>query len=104
MTNLALTLLQMPATSQITGIDWVVIAIYFSNRALDLTPVTRAIAIKYQLTFTHIGVFNGPDWVLLCRNGKILRDPVLYRPFPDLDDPPLLWTDDYSNLLSVLKR
>src|SRR5213082_3741033 len=30
MTNLALTLLQMPATSQITGIDWVVIAIYFS--------------------------------------------------------------------------
>ena len=30
MTNFALTLLQMPATSQITGIDWVVIAIYFS--------------------------------------------------------------------------
>lgn len=81
-----------------------VIAIHISNRAIDLTPVTRALASRYQLTFTHIGDFSGPDWVLLCRNEKILGDPVLYRPFPDLDDPPLLWTDDYSNLLSVLKR
>src|SRR3954451_10499719 len=30
MTNFALMLLQMPATSQITGIDWLLIAIYFS--------------------------------------------------------------------------
>lgn len=47
---------------------------------------------------------NGPDWVLLSRNRKILEDPVLYRPFDWSQDPPVLWTDDYSNLLTVLKR
>lgn len=81
-----------------------VIAIHISNRAVDLTPVLRAISAKYQLNFSYIGVFNGPDWVLLSRNRKILEDPILYRPFDWSQDPPVLWTDDYSNLLTVLKR
>jgi hypothetical protein len=81
-----------------------VIAVHISNRAVDLTPVLRAFAGRYQLTFTDIGSFNGPNWVLLSRNRKILEDPVLYRPFPEPNDPTVLWTDDYSNLLTVLKR
>lgn len=81
-----------------------VIAVHISNRAVDLTPVLRAFAAKYQLTFTDLGSFNGPDWFLLCRNQRILKDPKLYRPFPDSDDPTVLWTDDYSNLLSVLRK
>jgi len=81
-----------------------VIAVHISNRAVDLTPVLRAFAAKYQLTFTDLGSFNGPDWFLLCRNQRILKDPKLYQPFPDWNDPTILWTDDYSNLLSVLKR
>ena len=80
-----------------------VIAVHISNRALDLTPVLRALAAKWQLTFNHVGSFGGVDWVLLSRNAKILQDPTLYRPF-QFSDAPVLWTDDYSNLLSVLKK
>lgn len=80
-----------------------VIAVHISNRVLDLTPVLRALAAKWQLTFNHVGSFGGVDWVLLSRNGKILQDPVLYGPF-QFRDAPVLWTDDYSNLLSVLKK
>ena len=81
-----------------------VIAVHISNRSVDLTPVLRALSAKYQLTFGYVGVFNGPDWVLLSRNPNILKDPVLYRPFDWSGDAPVLWTDDYSNLLTVLKR
>ena len=80
-----------------------VIAVHISNRVLDLTPVLRALAAKWQLTFNHVGSFGGVDWVLLSRNGKVLQDPTLYRPF-HFGDAPVLWTDDYSNLLSVLKK
>jgi len=80
-----------------------VIAVHISNRVLDLTPVLRALAEKWQLTFNHVGSFGGVDWVLLSRNEKVLEDPVLYRPF-QFGDAPVLWTDDYSNLLSVLKK
>jgi hypothetical protein len=80
-----------------------VIAVHISNRVLDLTPVLRALAAKWQLTFNHIGSLGGIDWVLLSRNPKILQDPALYRPF-HFSDAPVLWTDDYSNLLSVLKK
>jgi hypothetical protein len=81
-----------------------VIAVHISNRVVDLTPVLRAASSKWQLTFNHFGSFGGVDWVLLSRNPKILQDPALYRPFDWSKDPPVLWTDDYSNLLSVLKR
>jgi hypothetical protein len=81
-----------------------VIAVNISNRVLDLTPVLRALSAKQQLTFDHFGSFGGVDWVLLSRNESILKDPVLYRPFDFSKDTPVLWTDDYSNLLSVLKK
>ena len=81
-----------------------VIAVHISNRSVDLTPVLRALSAKYHLSFNYIGTFNGPDWVLLCHNAKILEDASLYRPFDWSQDPPVLWTDDYSNLLTVLKR
>ncbi len=81
-----------------------VIAVNISNRVLDLTPVLRALSAKWGLSLNHVGSFGGVDWVLLSRNKKILEDPVLYRPFPWPKDAPVLWTDDYSNLLSVLKK
>jgi hypothetical protein len=80
-----------------------VIAVNISNRVLDLTPVLRALSAKWNLTFNLVGSFDGTSWVLLSRDQKILRDPIIYRPF-DYKDAPVLWTDDYSNLLSVLKR
>lgn len=79
-----------------------VIAVHISNRAVDLTPVLRADALRYRLTFIYIGNVNS-EWGLLCQNRKVLEDPVLYHPFV-WNEPPVLWTDDYSNLLSVLKR
>jgi hypothetical protein len=80
-----------------------VIAVNISNRVLDLTPVLRALSTRWQLGFDHIGGFNGIDWVLLSRNKALLQAPVIYRPYTFKDEP-VLWTDDYSNLLTVLKR
>ena len=79
------------------------VAVNISNRVLDLTPVLRALSAKWQLKFDHVGSFGGVDWVLLSRDKQVLEDPILYRPFP-FSDSPVLWTDDYSNLLKVLKR
>ena len=80
-----------------------VIAVNISNRVLDLTPVLRALSAKWQLAFDHVGSFGGVDWVLLSRNKQVFEDPILYRPFR-FSDAPVLWTDDYSNLLRVLKK
>ena len=80
-----------------------VIAVNISNRVLDLTPVLRALSAKWRLTFDLIGNLDGTVWVLLSRSDKILKDPAISRPF-EFKDRPVLWTDDYSNLLDVLKR
>jgi hypothetical protein len=80
-----------------------VIAVNIANRVLDYTPVLRALSAKWHLTLDDVADLNSHDWVLLAANKKILEDPILYRPF-SWSDKPVLWTDDYSNLLSVLKK
>lgn len=80
-----------------------VIAVNIANRVLDFTPVLRALSADAHLSLDDVGNLNRFDWVLLSRNKKILQDPSLYFPF-DWSDSPVLWTDDYSNLLSILKK
>ena len=86
---------------------------HISNRAVDLTPVVRALGQHLGLTVRRLVSFReetktefGATWMLLTNNSTWLNDPDLQRltrPFTAQERQPLLWTDDYSSLLSVLR-
>ena len=90
-----------------------VIAVHISNMAVDLAPVVSRLATFYGLrgaiiTATHkTGVIAPSEWILLTR-GNSLNVPAIQaagKPilaFGDDDDNPL-WTDDYTNVLSLLR-
>ena len=91
-----------------------VIAFHVSNRFLDLTPVLQQIADKQGLhaAWIHEDRKNDDgssrtvsDWVLLSRNKTfLLRDQILDATFVTPPQPGWrLWTDDFNNLLQVLR-
>jgi SAM-dependent methyltransferase len=88
-----------------------VIAFHTSNRFLDLKPVLLQIAQKLGLeyAFLHEDDSDGgttSDWVLLTRNKSILaRKEIVAITQPVAPQPGWrLWTDDYNNLLQVLRE
>ncbi len=93
-----------------------VLAVHISNRHVDLAPVVRSQAER--LEFLALLTASDPEperyrytstWVLLSRNADFVTDPgVLGRAEPwgdEATDPAgrFRWTDDYSNLLGVLR-
>ena len=88
-----------------------VLAIHISNRFLDLQPVLRGIARDFKLA--HVFVSTGEKgltwrttWALLSRDPARLAIAAIadVRDGEFANAPALVWTDDYSNLLRVLKR
>jgi len=89
-----------------------VLAFHVSNRSFDLRPVLAGLAQQQQLQL--IEVYNvhphfegetASDWVLMAADPTILGIPAIQaaaRPV-ELTGPAPLWTDDYSNLLQVLR-
>jgi hypothetical protein len=88
-----------------------VIAAHISNHHLDLKPVLRAAA-------RHLGVhaavlrndadeakaINSSTWVLLTRNRAFLdSEAIRLATLPPDSEREILWTDDFSNLLGILK-
>jgi len=89
-----------------------IIAIHISNRFLDLKPVLANIAQAAGLTARLVSdspeddrAASSTDWVLLARDAKVLDDPQIADRAETL--PPVagfsLWTDQFNNLLDVLK-
>ena len=93
-----------------------VLAVHISNRHVDLAPVVRSQALRLGLL--SLLTVGKPDparyrytatWVLLTRNGDFVTDPsVLGRAEPWVGaaaapGQDFLWTDDFSNLLRVLR-
>ncbi len=88
-----------------------ILAVHISNKTLDLKPVVQAAAAQFGLAAAWIDTTETDDpmhymssWVLLSRHPAVLAQPAIAAaatPFPSR--PIRLWTDDYSNLLSVLK-
>jgi hypothetical protein len=90
------------------------LAFHISNRYLNLLPVLERLAEELDLSLIHqnhpidevtssqTGTF-GSHWVLLARDrydfGPLLRDASWLGPTPGKRGP--LWTDDYSNILSI---
>ncbi|MCC6867717.1 MAG: fused MFS/spermidine synthase [Burkholderiales bacterium] len=88
-----------------------VIAFHVTNRYLDLVPVVEGIAHDLGLTALWIDddgslqLANSSSWVLLARDPKRLADPRLTEaatPIVPRRDW-RVWTDDFNNLLQVLK-
>jgi hypothetical protein len=86
---------------------------HVSNRNLDLTPVVAELARSRGLSFLSLLDLtpadpNGKDpshWIVLARDlndlGTLAKDPHA-RPLTDYDGQDV-WTDDFSNILSVFK-
>jgi len=92
-----------------------ILAIHITNRYFDLSPVVRNLIAPgpkqdmQALWFRDFG--NGyqgtdrTDWVLLTANAQFLANPDVrghVTPWNDRVPPPLFWTDDYSNLFSLI--
>jgi spermidine synthase len=88
-----------------------VIAIHITNAALDLGPVVAGIAQEneyYSVRTNPVwlsGMSSRSDWILLSRDPGAISSAALRQisvPFPGKAKP-ILWTDEYSNLLQVLR-
>ncbi len=89
-----------------------VIAVHISNRAVDLKPVVAGLARKLGLEAVWVRkgpvgeTINGSDWIILSRSRSTLDADDFRkegRPMLAEGNPPL-WTDDYSDLFSLIKR
>lgn len=90
-----------------------VLAVHISNRHLELTPVVDGLANHFQYSVFKIENDEGPentdaasDWMLVTRNEDLLNDPVVVQKMGEYKDRMRsipLWTDQYSNLLDILR-
>jgi hypothetical protein len=88
-----------------------IVAIHVSNRYLDLKPVVWGLADHFGLASAYVdtdaqdeGVW-GSSWILLARNpGVLLQPEIAMATTPRNTAPVRLWTDDFSNLLQILKK
>ncbi|HEY2817041.1 MAG TPA: fused MFS/spermidine synthase [Casimicrobiaceae bacterium] len=88
-----------------------VIAFHVTNRFLDLVPVVKQIADAHGLRTAWIRDEGGgplastSDWVLLARDRKVLDLPHIAEATTPIHEHPdwRLWTDDFNNLVQVLK-
>ena len=88
-----------------------ILAIHISNRFLDLKPVLANIAhslgLKARLVSdspTGSGSASITDWVLIARTDAPFAHELLDVATPIEPNPSFsLWTDQFNNLLDVLK-
>ncbi len=89
-----------------------IVAVHISNRFLDLRPVLANIAQAEGLRAKLVsdepegdGSASTTDWVLLARDPRAFDDPAIAARGEDIAPNPAhsLWTDQFNNLLDVLK-
>lgn len=89
-----------------------VLAIHISNTHLDLSHLVRGLAAKFDkkaLSFVTPATktdSNETHWVIVTNNTSFINHrkvKALQTPWKTQAMPFTLWTDNYSNLLSVLK-
>jgi hypothetical protein len=94
-----------------------ILAVHISNRYFDLSPVVRNMAVLNQasgmqaLWIAGQGVSSrgtdSTDWVLLTANRQFLDMPEIQEFISPWDTPTprhVVWTDDYTNLFSLLRK
>ena len=96
--------------------DQAILAIHVSNSHLDLTPLVKGLAKSsgYQALYFKTKAsekeVTQTEWVIVTNNKAFLRNAKVKRlqsNWPkntnNIPKADVVWTDDYSNLLSVLK-
>jgi hypothetical protein len=88
------------------------LAFHVSNDYLDLAPVVRdlARALGYRSVVVHNhedddNLILPADWVLVTNNPEILSNPAIQLRSEHIDERPglRLWTDNFNNLVEILK-
>jgi hypothetical protein len=88
------------------------IAVHVSNLYLDLERVVHAISRQIEWNYVQVTTRDdddrmhyATDWVLVSRNRDLLRSVAESAGARDElpDEKGVLWTDDFSNLLGILK-
>ncbi len=90
-----------------------VIAVHVSNLIVDLDPVVAGLSEHFGMKATKIeteersSTLLASHWILVT-NGSLLRSPAIRaagKPMlkTAMAPPKLLWTDDYSNIISLLE-
>jgi hypothetical protein len=98
------------ATKELDGRDGA-IAVHITNRYVDLEPIVRGAAERFDLKTARIltkrdnaQAIYSSDWMILTRNQSLLDELAPDAPpAPDVVKPAVLWTDSRSNLFDALK-
>jgi SAM-dependent methyltransferase len=88
-----------------------IIAFHVTNRFLDLIPVVKKLADAHGLAAVFIRdegddpLGSSSDWVLLARDPDVLAQPRIEEAATEIVEHPewRLWTDDFNNLVQVLR-
>jgi hypothetical protein len=88
-----------------------VIAVHVSNKALDLPPVVEATAKSIGLEVAHVkshglgDIISESEWMLISRSPAELMQPAISQASTPVGSSRRVqaWTDDYSNLLQILR-
>ena len=92
-----------------------IVAFHVSNRFLDLIPVVARLAKEHGVHATLVrddpdededSRRSRSDWVLVSRDPSVFnREAIVEREPIEIEDRPdwRTWTDDYSNLIQILK-
>ena len=84
-----------------------ILAVHISNRHLDLLPVVRAMAQHYDVDTALVSDPQVSEWVLVGHPrvlGEIARkNEGKVQRLRRFGGDTVMWTDDYSNIFSVLK-
>ena len=88
-----------------------IVAFHVSNRFLDLVPVVARLASEHGVHAVLVDEESDEDrttstWVLVSRDAKALERPEIVdagATEPETRDDWRTWTDDYSNLVQILK-
>jgi hypothetical protein len=81
------------------------LAFNISSRFLELAPVIAGLGEAYHLSAVQVRD-EYSLWILLSQDPAIFGIPGLQKRATPvvLKKRPILWTDDYSNLIAVLGR
>ena len=90
-----------------------IVAFHVTNRYLNLPPVVKMIADAHGIASSYISHdpdekderYARTDWVLVTRDRAFLRSDPVARAASEIKIPRglSLWTDDFNNLLRILK-
>ncbi len=90
-----------------------ILALHITNRHLDLRPVVYGLSREMGIEALMVikkgqprDFIKGSTWILLTKNKSFLKHPRVLKyvtSWPDNIRDDIIWTDDYSSLLKVLK-